>query len=139
MVKKAVAKKATKKATVAKKARRIAEDTKAAVLSERPTPTQGDAISAPVLYDVVLVQSDQPTSYPQVYDPDGRWIGFFTDEATALDWIRKQPNRGQGFVMNHTPPPRKVRVERSPTDGPGVPAGTSLPTGGLVEIPSDPP
>jgi hypothetical protein len=62
----------------------------------------------PVNYTCVEVYEPRRTStYPQVYDPEGEWCGYFIDERAAKDWIKKQ---GDGYTMNYLSPPRKVRV-----------------------------
>jgi hypothetical protein len=105
-------------AEVRAKAKAIAEDA-AIALSERSTPAPSAAkselpdegIETPLARtEIRLVQPSHTTKYPQVYDPEGAWCGFFISEPAARAWVRLRPKRGAGYVINNTPPPRKVTV-----------------------------
>lgn len=42
----------------------------------------------------------------QVYDPEGKWCGFFMDEATAAKWVGKR----EGYEITDRKPERTVRA-----------------------------
>lgn len=47
------------------------------------------------------------TTYPQVYDPDGKWVAFFYDQSSAENWVKKQ--KRAGYTITDRRPTKEER------------------------------
>ena len=43
------------------------------------------------------------TKYPQVYAPDGKWVGTFYTDAIAKAWVKKQDDAGKFEITLRRP------------------------------------